>query len=125
MPELSLILDAATACLALAFACGLVLAGIRFASDRASPTWLAKLHGVGAASGLAWLLLGWVRLPGFPPLALWATALLLLAAVLGLVLSLAYRGRQRALPEGLVFVHMSLAFVGFLLVGLQALSLAG
>ena len=49
-------LRAASACLGLAFASGLVLAGIRFASDRASPPWLAKLHGFAAAAGLGLLL---------------------------------------------------------------------
>jgi hypothetical protein len=125
LADLSTIFRAATACLVLAFASGLVMAGIRFASDRASPPWLAKLHGFGAAAGLTLLLFGWLNLAGFPPNAVWATLLLLAAAAAGVLLNLAYHWRQRPLPEGLVFAHMSVAFVGLLMVGLEAMSRAG
>jgi peptidoglycan/LPS O-acetylase OafA/YrhL len=124
VPDLSITLRPATACLGLAFASGLVLAGIRFASDRASPRWLAALHGLAAASALALLLAGLLSAAQRPSGVAWATALLLAAAAGGLTLSLGYRRRQRPLPEGLVFAHMSVAFIGALMVGMAALTLS-
>ena len=121
---LTVSLRAASACLGLAFASGLVLAGIRFASDRASPPWLAKLHGFAAAAGLGLLLTAWAH-AALPSGAQWGAGLLLLAACGGVALNLGYHQRGRPLPEGLVFAHMSLAFVGVLMVGLQALVAGG
>lgn len=118
---LSMTFRAATGCLALAFASGLVMAGIRFASDRPSPPWLAKLHGFAAVAGLSLLLMAWAS-AALPRGAQWATGLLLLAAAGGVALNLRYHWRGQPLPEGLVFAHMSLAFVGFLMVGLEALA---
>ncbi|OYV01372.1 MAG: hypothetical protein CFE45_05120 [Burkholderiales bacterium PBB5] len=120
-----MVLRSATACLGLAFASGLVMAGIRFASDRASPPWLAKLHGFAAVAGLTLLLGGAAWFSGLSPSTVWALGLLGAAAASGLVLNLAYHWRQRPLPEGLLFAHMSLAFVGGLMVALEALTRAG
>ena len=112
---------AATACLCLAFASGLGLAGVRFFTDRASPPWLAKLHGFAAVGALALLGLAWATAP-LTSAAVFAVLALLLAAAGGVALNLGYHWRQRALPEGLVFAHMSVAFVGFLVVVMVLLS---
>jgi len=125
LTDLPTLLRSASACLAVAFASGLVMAGIRFASDRASPVWLAKLHGFAAVAGLTLLLGGAAWSSGLSPSTVWALGLLGAAAASGLVLNLVYHWRQRPLPEGLLFAHMSLAFVGALLVALEALSRPG
>ena len=121
---MAFLLRAAGLLLALAAVSGLALAGIRFCTDRSSPPWLAKLHGFAAVAALTLLLLGWARgeLPRAVSVAL---PLLLLAAVGGVVLNLGYHARRSALPEWLVFLHMSVAFVGFLVVGAVLLALPG
>lgn len=106
--------------LAAALASGLVMAGYRFGSDRESPPWLAKLHGYAAVAALAVLLFGWTQ-SAPSRAALVGVVCLLLAAALGLVLNLAYHWRRQQLPEGLVFVHMAIAFLGALLVFLTLL----
>ena len=117
-----LIFRPATWLLALTFATGLAMAIVRFGSDRASPPWLAKVHGLAAAGAISLLVFGWANL-SFPGVGLYGLLTLLVAAAAGLALNLAYHWRGRPLPEWLVFVHMSIAFVGFLLIGLGTLSL--
>lgn len=99
------------------------MALVRFASDRRSPLWIAKSHGVAAASALSLLLFGWVNF-SFPRAGLYGLVTLLVAAAGGLFLNLGYHWQKKALPEWLVFAHMSVAFVGFLGVGALTLSLA-
>jgi hypothetical protein len=116
-----LILRAAMPLLALAFFSGLVMAGIRFATDRQSPPWLAKLHGYAAIAALALLSYGWASL-ALSQAASFGVLALVIAAVGGVVLNLHYHWKQRPLPEWLVFAHMSVAFIGTLFVGMAALS---
>jgi hypothetical protein len=120
--EASLIFRAATTLLAIAFATGLAMAVVRFAGDRQSPPWLPKLHGFAAVAALALLVFGWLNLP-IPKAASFGLLTLLVAAMFGVALNLGYHWRQKPLPEGLVFAHMSIAFVGFLVVGMVLLSL--
>jgi len=47
----------------------------------------------------------------------------LAAAASGVVLNLGYHWRNKPLPQWLVFAHMSIAFIGFVMVGLLALTL--
>jgi hypothetical protein len=113
--EAKLIFRAATLLLTIAFFSGLVMAGIRFGSDRQSPPWLAKLHGFAAVAALSLLVFGWLNTT-FSNTAAFGLITLLLAAAAGLLLNLGYHWKQKPLPEGLVFVHMSVAFVGFLVI---------
>ena len=121
--ELKLIFRAATSLLSVAFVSGLAMGLIRFATDRPSPPWLAKLHGFAAAGAISLLVFGWVN-ASFSRPGLYGLLTLLGAAAVGLLLNLGYHWKQKPLPEWLVFVHMSVAFIGFLLVGVVTLSLA-
>lgn len=99
------------------------MALIRFASDRPSPSWMAKLHGFAAMGAVTLLIFGWATL-SFPHAGLFGLLTLLAASALGLFLNLGYHWRQKPLPEGLLFIHLSIAFVGFVAVGVVTLSLA-
>ena len=121
--DLTLIFRTATSSLAVAFFTGLALAIIRFGSDRQSPPWLAKLHGFAAAAALSLLGFAWWHAE-FTRAASLALLLLLTAAAGGLVLNLRYHWRQRPLPEGLLFAHMSVAFVGFMVMFIVMISRA-
>jgi hypothetical protein len=121
--EAKLVFRAATGLLALAFVSGLALALVRFATDRASPPWVAKLHGFAAAAALTLLAFGWAN-GAFPSAGPYGLLPLLVAAGGGLFLSLGYHSQNKRLPEWLVFAHMSVASIGFLIVGLVTLSLS-
>ncbi len=121
--EAKLIFRAVTWLLAVAFVSGLAMALIRFATDWPSPPWVAKLHGFAAAAALSLLIFGSVNVE-FPRAGLYGLLTLLVAAAGGLVLNLGYHWKQKPLPEWLVFGHMSVAFIGFLVVGVVTLSLA-
>ena len=99
------------------------MALIRFATDRPSPPWVAKLHGFAAAAALSLLIFGWANV-AFPRTGLYGLLTLLVAAAGGLVLNLGYHWKQKPLPEWLVFAHMSVAFIGLVVVGVVGLSLA-
>ena len=114
-------LHAATRLLYIALASGLLMAAIRFASDHPSPAWLAKLHGSAAVAALTLLALGWT-LPGALPGTGWGLALLGIAAIAGVALNLVFHGRQRSLPIALVFAHMSVAFIGLVIVFVVSIS---
>ena len=115
---------AASALLALALASGVGMIFVRFGSDRPSPPWLAKLHGLAAAGAITLLAFGWAQAPAFPDAAVVGLAVLAAGALGGLVLNLAYHWPGRPLPEWLVFAHLAVASLGFLLVGVVTLSLA-
>jgi hypothetical protein len=121
--EAQLIFRSATILLGVAFALGLVMAGIRFGTDKASPPWMPKVHGYAAVAALALLGFGWAHLP-LTRAASFGVLAILAAAATGVFLNLGYRWKQRPLPEWLVFVHMSIAFVGFLAVGMVLLSMS-
>ena len=91
---------------------GLVMAGIRFARRRNPPAWLAMVHGLAASSGLTLLLYAGVA--GHVKVEVWlGLALLVLAAIGGLILNLVYHWRHRELAIWLVLVHGAVAAVGF------------
>jgi hypothetical protein len=121
--EVVLVYRAAALLLSVAFASGVVMMVIRFGSDNESPAWMAKLHGFVAVAALSLLVFGWAHL-GFSRPASFALLTLLLAAAAGLFLNLGYHWRHKPLPEGLVFAHMAVASLGFLVAGVVALSLA-
>ena len=99
------------------------MAFMRFATDRPSPPWVAKLHGFAAAGAISLLVFGWVNV-SFPRTGVYGLLTLLVAAAAGLFLNLGYHWKRKPLPQWLVFAHMSVAFIGFLLVGVVTLSLA-
>lgn len=110
--EPALILRASTVLLAIAAAGGLVMAGIRFASDRQPPAALAMLHGFLAAAGMTLLLYGAATV-GLPGMAVGALVLFLVAAGGGVILNLQYHWKQVPLPKWLVVVHACIAVVAF------------
>lgn len=120
--EAKLIFRAATWLLSVAFVSGLAMALIRFATDRPSPPWVAKLHGFAAAGAISLLIFGWVNVSFSRP-GLYGLLTLMVAAAVGLFLNLGYHWKRKPLPEWLVFAHMCVAFIGFLLVGVATLSL--
>jgi hypothetical protein len=109
------LLESATALLAIAALGGVVMAAIRFSGKDHPPTGLAMLHGFLAAAGVTLLVFG-AAFVGMPALANGGTALLVLAAVGGIVLNLEYHWKNRPLPKGLMVGHALVAVVGFLLV---------
>ena len=110
--ELALILRTSTILLALAAVGGLVMAGMRFASDRQPPAALAMLHGFLAAAALTLLLYAAATI-GLPQMALGALVLFILAAGGGAILNLKYHWKQLQLPKWLVIVHAIAAVAGF------------
>jgi hypothetical protein len=105
----------ATILLALTALGGLLMAGMRFAGADRPPSWLAMGHGLLAGAGLTLLLYAGFTV-GIPSTAWIGVALLVLAALGGTYLNLAYHARLLALPKGIVVVHALLAVAGFALV---------
>jgi hypothetical protein len=89
---------------------------------RSGSLWRA-LHSEKRLSDATLLFFGWND-AAFPRADAYGLATLLVAAAGGLFLNLGYHWKQKPLPEWLVFAHMSVAFVGFLVVGAVTLSLA-
>lgn len=108
------ILLTSTVLLALAAAGGLVMAGIRFTSERSPPAALAMAHGFLAAAAVTLLLYAAVTV-GLPAMALLALALFLAAAAGGAILNLNYHWKREPLPKWLIVVHAGAAIVGFVL----------
>ena len=100
---------------------GLLMALIRFGRQGSNPpAWLAMLHGFLAAAGLTLLTFAALTV-GIPGLALGGLALLLVAAVGGVVMNLSYHIKDVPLPKWLVVVHAALAIAGFAMVLLAAI----
>ncbi len=97
---------------------------IRFGSERRSPPWIVKLHGYAAAGAITLLTVGWVQLSYTGP-ATFALLTLVLAALGGLTLNLGYHLRRLPLPEWLVFAHMGVASLGFLVAAVVSRSAGG
>jgi len=115
-------LRTAAALFVIAASGGLVMAVIRLGAKRNPPIWLAMLHGLLGGAGLTLLI--YAALAGdIARNAQIALALLLLAAIGGGVMNLAYHWRGRQLPAGLLLGHAALAVIGFAL--LLAAAFAG
>ena len=119
--DVKLILRAAVWLLSLSFLSGLVLAGAHFIGGRRPPTWLGKLHGFTVSAAISLLTYAWVN-GGLGPAGSYGLFALLVAASAGLVFTLGFRSKQKSLQDGLVFAHMSAAFVGILMVFLALLA---
>lgn len=96
---------------------GLLIAGMRFSGRPHPPSWLAMLHGLLAGSGLT-LLLYAAFTAGLPGAAWTGLALLVVAALGGLVLNLGYHWKNLALPVWLVLVHAAVAATGFVVLAI-------
>jgi hypothetical protein len=98
---------------------GLAMAGMRFASDKQPPTWLAMLHGLLAGAAVT-LLIYAAATVGLPGLALGALVLFVIAALVGVHLNLNYHWKQILLPKGLVVGHTVVAVIGFVMLLIAA-----
>jgi hypothetical protein len=87
---------------------GLLMAGMRLRGIPRPPAWLAMGHGLLAAAGLTLLVYAAMTV-GLPPMALWATALFVLAASGGAAMNLMFHCKQLPLPIPLMIVHALLA----------------
>lgn len=100
--------------LALAALGGLTLAGIRVSGVPRPPTWLALGHGAIAATGLGFFIYA-AASSASPAMAQASLAVLVLAALGGLVLFAGFHLRGLALPIPLVVVHGVTAVAGYVL----------
>jgi hypothetical protein len=115
--ETQLMIRTAIVLLALTGVGGLLMAGIRFSGKPRPPSSIAMLHGLLAASGLTLLLYaGFAH--GLPGAAWLGIALLVGAALGGLVLNLGYHDKHLPLPIWFVLVHAAIAVVGLVVVAL-------
>jgi len=115
------VLLTSTILLAIAAAGGIVMAGIRFISDRSPPPLVAMLHGLLAAAAVT-LLLYAAATVGLPGNALVALVLFVVAATGGVILNLNYHWKNVPLPKWLVVVHAVAAVLGFVLLAAAAWS---
>ncbi|MES3002708.1 MAG: hypothetical protein V4787_18605 [Pseudomonadota bacterium] len=100
---------------------GLVMAIMRFSGRDRPPSSIAMLHGLLAGSGLTLLLYAGFTV-GIGRMVWIGIVLLLLAALGGVVLNLAYHDKKLPLPKNFVLGHAALAIVGFALIFLNASS---
>lgn len=120
--EIRLIFKTLLWLLSLAFMSGLVLAGFHFLTDRRSPPWLGKLHSFSVLGAIS--LLGFAWLTGeLGQAGTYGLLALFLAAGSGLTINLCIGSNRKQAPDWLVFVHMCVAFIGFLMVFLALLSI--
>jgi hypothetical protein len=108
------VLTTATILLGLTAVGGLVMAIIRFSGAERPPSWLAMGHGLLAASGLTLLLYAGLT-AGIPRLAWLGVALLMVAALGGAFINLAYHAKLLPIPKNIVVIHALLAVPGFAL----------
>jgi glucose uptake protein GlcU len=106
------LLKTAVILLGITAAGGIVMAAVRFSGHDRPPSWLAMLHGLLAGSGLT-LLLYAAFTAGVGQKVWIGIALLVLAAVGGVFLNLAYHDKKLPLPKGVVVIHAVIAVVGY------------
>ncbi len=98
---------------------GLVLAGIRIITKQNPPAWFAMVHGL-LAGGAITLLLYLFCFGQLSGNALLGLGLLVLAALGGVFMNLAYQWQRLLIPTTIVFLHAALAAIGFVLLALTA-----
>lgn len=96
---------------------GVSMVGLREMTGRNPPALVTMLHGLPAAAGLTLLLYATFAF-GVPRLASVALILFLIAAAGGALLNLAYQQRGQLLPRWLMYLHMLLAVIGFILLAI-------
>jgi hypothetical protein len=106
------LLKTALVLLGITAAGGIVMAAVRFSGHDRPPSWLAMLHGLLAGSGLT-LLLYAAFTAGVGQMVWAGIALLVLAALGGVFLNLAYHDKKLPLPKGIVVIHAVIAVVGY------------
>jgi glucose uptake protein GlcU len=106
------LLKTAVILLGITAAGGIVMAAVRFSGHDRPPSWLAMLHGLLAGSGLT-LLLYAAFTAGVGQKVWIGIALLVLAALGGVFLNLAYHDKKLPLPKGIVVIHAVIAVVGY------------
>jgi hypothetical protein len=116
-------MQAAAIVLALAALGGLTLATIRFRGAPWPPMWLAHVHGVVAATGVA-LLAYAAATAGVPKLAQIALGVFALAALGGATLFLAFHRVNKPLPIPIVIGHGLIAVTGYVLLLLSYFGVA-
>src|SRR5687768_13250214 len=92
---------------------GVAMAAIRLGSGKSPPAWLAMLHGMLGAAGLTLLAFAMFT-TSLPSTAMIGGVLILLAALGGAYMNLAFHWHGRLLPKGLLFGHALLAVAGYL-----------
>jgi hypothetical protein len=102
---------------------GLTLAAIRLGGAPWPPLWLALVHGVVAAAGVA-LLAYAAYTPGIAGLAQAALGIFILAALGGAVLLLGFHLRSKPLPIAFVLGHGLIAATGLVLLLLSYFGVA-
>lgn len=107
-------MQAAAIVLALAALGGLTLAVIRFRGAPYPQMWMALGHGLVAATGLGLLIYAAIN-PGLPEKGQIALGILILAALGGATMFLAFHMKRRPLPIPFVVGHGLLAAAGYLL----------
>jgi hypothetical protein len=107
-------MQAAAIVLALAAVGGLTLAAIRLRGAPWPPMWLAHVHGLVAATGVA-LLAYAAATAGIPGLAKIALGIFVLAALGGASLFLAFHLAKKPLPIPFVLAHGAIAVIGYVL----------
>ena len=99
---------------ALAALGGLTMAVIRFKGADRPPSVLAMGHGLLAGAALT-LLIYAAATVGLPPMAIMATAIFVVVAVVGVWLNLAYHAKNLPIPKTPIVVHGVAAVVAFAL----------
>jgi hypothetical protein len=107
-------MQAAVIVFALAALGGLTLAAIRLRGAPFPPMWLAHVHGLVAATGVA-LLAYAASTGGIPGLAQAALVVFILAALGGATLFIAFHRANKPLPIVLVLGHGLIAVTGYVL----------
>jgi hypothetical protein len=95
------------------------MALIRFAGADRPPSWIAMGHGLIAGSGLTLAIYAGLA-ASIPGMAWAGVAVLVLAALGGVYLNLAFHDKHLPLPKGIVLGHGAIAVVGFLLLAVAA-----
>lgn len=93
---------------------GLLMAGMRFGGIPRPPSWLAMGHGMLAVAGLT-LLVYAAMTTGIPPLAKFALASFILAAIGGVSMNLLFHMKTMPLPIALMIPHALMAGIGLVL----------
>ncbi|MGH8161283.1 MAG: hypothetical protein ACRESR_03900 [Gammaproteobacteria bacterium] len=96
---------------------GVSMVGFRETTGRNPPALLTMLHGLPAAAALTLLLYATFAF-GVPLFAIVALILFLVAAGGGAVLNLGFQQRGQLLPRWLMYLHMLLAVIGFILLAI-------
>ena len=116
-------MQSAAIVLALAAVGGLTMAVIRLRGAPWPPLWMAHIHGLIAATGVA-LLIYAASTTGIPRLAQIALVIFILAALGGATLVLAFHRQGKPLPIPIVIGHGLIAVTGYVLLLLSYFGIA-